>query len=145
MIVKCSRIYLATVSSWHLSVIEIGEVIYNIITNHSNTARSLIHRHTTPCARWIQQNICNTLPLIAPQLEQPIQSMIETHISSSGTHTSILFNWTNTILSYHRIPNATHLPISIPAMTHCHDLIIYLSFLCFSPFYPCVSLLFLIS
>ena len=36
-------------------VIETSEVIHNIITDHSKTAWSVTHRHTTACARWIQQ------------------------------------------------------------------------------------------
>ena len=48
-------------------VIEIGKVIYITITDHSKTARSVTHRHTTICACQIQQNMFNALPLNALQ------------------------------------------------------------------------------
>ena len=103
-----------------LYVIEIGEVIYHTITDHSKTTRSHTYRHTTSCACRIQQNTCNTLPPNAPQLERTTQSTIKTHISSKGTHTLTLFNRTNTtiILPDTQWYHTTHLPISILAMTH---------------------------
>ena len=86
-------------------VIEISEVIWHIITDHSKTTQSHIHRHTSPCAHWTQWNTHKTHSLNTPQLEQMTQLMIKTHISSSGMHTSTLFDWTDTTLSYHWIPN----------------------------------------
>ena len=86
-------------------VIETGEVIYNIITDHSKTARSVTHRHTIACAHQIQQNIFNILPLNAPQPEQMTWLTIEAHISSSRVHILTLLNRIDTTLLYYRIPN----------------------------------------
>ena len=85
-------------------VIEIGEVICHIITDHSKTARPHIHRYTNSCIHRIQQNTCNTLPPNAPQPKWMTQSTIKMDISSSGMHTFTLFNRTDTTLSHHQIP-----------------------------------------
>ena len=74
-------------------------LLNNIITDHSKAAWSHIHRHTSPCARQIQWNRHKTHSLSTPQLKQMTQSMIEMHISSSGTHTSTLLDWTD--ITYH--------------------------------------------
>ena len=87
------------------SVIETGEVIYTTFTDHSKTAGSITHRHTTTHTRWIRQYIVYTLPPNAPQAEQTTQSIIKTHISSFGACICTLLDRIDTTLSYHRIPN----------------------------------------
>ena len=87
------------------SVIETSEVIYITITDHSKTAGSITHRHTTTRTCWIRQYIVYTLPPNAPQAEWMTQSIIETHISSFRAHICTLLDRIDTTLSYHRIPN----------------------------------------
>ena len=47
-------------------VIETGEVIYITFTDHSETAGSITHRHTTTRTRWIRQYIVYTRPPNTP-------------------------------------------------------------------------------
>ena len=93
-----------TPSTLHI-VIETGEVIYITFADHSKTARSIAHRHTTTRARWTRQYIVYTLPPNTPQAERMTRLMIETHISSSGAHICTLLDRIDTTLLYHWIPN----------------------------------------
>ena len=96
---------LTAICCQELVVIETGEVIYITITDHSKTAGSITHRHTTTLTRWIQQYMLYTLPPNAPQTERTTRSTIEAHTSSSGAHILTLFDWIKTTLLYHWIPN----------------------------------------
>ena len=94
-------------------MIEIDEVMYSILTNHSKTTWSYMQRYTNSCICQTPSDKSHILPLNDPQLKWTTQLTIEVHIPSLEMHiASLLHSADNTLLhqpiTYHITPR-THL------------------------------------
>ena len=94
-------------------VIEIGEIMYSTLTNHSKTAQSYTQRYPNSFAYQISQDIYHIYSLNGPQLKQMTQSTIKMHIPNQGMHIANSFHSPDDTLPHQLIPNGitpcTHL------------------------------------